>query len=91
MKTSKLGRYLPQEGRRGVANEVGDGLGAVRDRARRGLRQGDEGDEEECTGTVLLVDKVALGPGLEAEVGLEREGGMTLGYLPVENMAQRTK
>lgn len=91
MKTSKLGRYFPQEGRRAVANEVGEDLGAVRDQGHRRLRQGDEGDEEKCTGMVLLVDKMVLGLGLEAEVELERRGGTTLGYLPVEKMAQRTK
>ena len=60
MKTSKLGRYFPQEGRRRVANEVGEGLGEVRDRAHWRLRQGDEGDEEGHKDMVLLVDKAGL-------------------------------
>lgn len=90
MKTSKLERYFPQEGRRGEANEVGEGLGGVRDRARSNcLEEWD--DEEGHRGMVFLVDKVVLGLALEAEVELGRGGGMTLGYLPVENMAQRTK
>ena len=90
MKTSKLGRYFLRGKRRGVANEVGEDLGAVRDRARMNCLE--EWDNEEGhRGMVSLVDKVELGQELWEEIELERGGGMTLGYLPVENMAQRTK